>query len=480
MPEWRRGGQPFAQALVVGDLAVGVSLPAPRIGPRVDCREPDAKLSEMRQVWAAISVATVWLLGGCGEEERPPPLRDGYAQPVEGCEDFSYRSCDILAHDCQRELFQLVACLRGDQGHSTEPPQVRLLSESEATAAVLDAATELAAPAVDGEFEAMAHALELLGLLEPGLVSAESEVLDVTIASALAFYVPATAEVIVIDRGEPRTDLEANGVLAHEFVHALQDDEHDLTRFDQDSAQDSDRALAHSAVIEGEATLYELLLSLAYSGRAIDHVDYPGLFANMREYGDGLALADGSPMLTSPMIFPYTYGARYMGQHWLEGDQPALAQLFEQPPQSSLEVMLPPGATELPALERFAVLPAPLSGYHFVADDVAGAWVLFSKLLELAGDLAAAPGLRELALAWRGDRFWVYQSDDAPGELAILWRIDWQDADSALHFSQLYGADPARPAGLSVVVDGASTCVVIAEREPELSAWADLAADSIP
>lgn len=434
----------------------------------------------MRQSWAAISAGAVWLLGGCGEEERPPPLRDGYAQPVAGCEDFSYRSCDILEHDCQRELFQLVACLRGGEARPTEPPPVRLLSESEATAAVLDSATEPATAAVDGQFEAMVRALELLGTLEPGLLGAESEVLEVTIASALALYVPATAEVIVIDRGEPLTDLEANGVLAHEFVHALQDQEHDLGRFDQEPAQDSDRALAHSAMIEGEATLYELLFSLAYSGRALDHVDYAGLFANLTGYGDGLALDDGSPMLTAPMIFPYTYGARYMGQHWLEGDQPALAQLFEQPPQSSLEVMWPSGATELPALERFAVLPAPLSGYHFVADDVAGAWVLFSKLLELGGDLAAAPGLRELALGWRGDRFWVYQSDDAPGALAILWRIDWRDAEAALQFSELYGGDPARPAGLSIVVDGASTCVVIAEREAELSAWAELASDSIP
>jgi hypothetical protein len=432
----------------------------------------------MREGWAAISAGAVWLLAGCAEDERPPPLRDGLAQPVEGCEDFSYRTCDVLEHDCQAELFQLVACLRGGEALPSELPPVRLLNESEAIAAVLDTITEPPAPAV--RFEAMAHALELLGLLAPGLLSTESEVLEVTIASAVALYVPATTEVIIIDRGNPLADLDANAVLAHEFVHALQDQQHDLSRFGLEPEQDSDRALALSAVIEGEATLYQLLLSLAYSGRALDSVDYAGLFTDLRAYGDRLALGDDSPMLTAPGIFPYTYGARYMGQRWLEGDQPALAQLFEQPPQTSLEVMWRAGATELPALEHFLVPPAPLSGYHFVADDVAGAWVLFSKLLDLRGSLAAAPELRELALGWRGDRFWVYQSDDAQGAVAIVWRIDWRDAEAALQFSELYGADPAHPAGLSMVVDGASTCVVIAERQPDLSAWAELASDSIP
>jgi hypothetical protein len=190
-------------------------------------------------------------------------------------------------------------------------------------------------------------------------------------------------------------------------------------------------------------------------------------------------------MVTAPGIFPYTYGARYMGQHWLLGDQPALDQIFEQPPQTSLEVMWREDAPELPAVQRFLVLPAPLSGYHFVADDVAGAWVLFSKLLDLRGDLIAAPALRELVLGWRGDRFWVYQSDDAEAAAALVWRIDWQDAEAAAEFAERYAAelnraDRPHPAGQSMVVDGVSTRVVIAEREADLPAWVLRASDGIP
>ncbi|HKO94233.1 MAG TPA: hypothetical protein VJU61_23930 [Polyangiaceae bacterium] len=431
----------------------------------------------MRRGWPGIFAGVVWLLGGCAQEEHAQLLRDGFATPVEGCEDFSYRTCDVLEQACQRELFELVACLRGGEARPSELPPVRLMNESEALAAVLD--TEPVAPSVEGEFETMAHALELLGLLEPGLLSAESDVLDVTLQSVVALYMPATTEVIIIDRGRALTGLDANTVLAHEFVHALQDAQHDLSRFDSEPSEDSDRALARAAVIEGEATLYELQLSFAYSGATLDRGDYARLFSELRGQGERLALDDGSPMMTSRLNFPYTYGARYMGQHWLEGGPSALDQLFEQVPQSSLEVMWQQGATELPTLQRFLTPPASLPGYHFVAEDVAGAWVLFSKLLELAGDLAAAPALRELALSWRGDRFWVYQSDDAE-EVAVLWRIDWQDAEAALQFSELYGAASAHPAGLSMVVEGASTRVVIAEREPDLAAWADLASDSIP
>src|SRR5262245_32730306 len=79
---------------------------------------------------AALLALCSW---SCGEE-RPPPLSDGSARPVEGCEHFSYRTCDILTSGCQRELFELMACLRDEDVAAVGPPPVSLLTEEEAEA----------------------------------------------------------------------------------------------------------------------------------------------------------------------------------------------------------------------------------------------------------------------------------------------------------------------------------------------------------
>jgi hypothetical protein len=284
---------------------------------------------------------------------------------------------------------------------------------------------------------------------------------------------------VVIDRGDPVADLDADATLAHEFVHALQDRRHDLGSFGGDAEGSSDRALALTSVVEGEAMLYQLLLMLAYSGIDLKRANYAGLFQSLVAQGEQLASSAGSPMVTAAGIFPYTYGARYMGEHWLRGSSAALDRLYEQPPESSLQVMWE-GSSSLPAIAAFDVLPAPLDGYRFVADDVVGAWVLFSRMLDLAGGLYSASTLRALASQWRGDRFWVYQSEAGAAETAVVWWIDWSDAGSATHFAELFARFHPTPASIQVDTLGQRSRVVVSERAGDLDAWALRAADGSP
>ena len=184
-------------------------------------------------------------------------------------------------------------------------------------------------------------------------------------------------------------------------------------------------------------------------------------------------------MVTAPGIFPYTYGARYMGEHWLDGSHQELDQIFEQPPASSLEVMLDSSAANMPLIEPFEVMPAPLEGYRYVADDVAGAWVVFSKLLDLSGSAAYADSLRELASHWRGDRFWVYQTEDEPGDTAVVWWIDWSDTLSAVRAAEMIGS-ASQSAAAQVEVQGSRMRVVVAERAADLGGWTKAGADGTP
>jgi hypothetical protein len=398
---------------------------------------------------------------------------------VEGCEKFSYQTCDILESDCQSELFGLVACLRGESAAADGPPPVSLLTEAEATQ-LLQSEPEPAADAVpEGDFAAGVRGLELLGLVDPGVISTPSDVIDVTIQSVAAFYQPSTRAVVIIDRGEPLSDLDADATLAHEFVHALQDRRHDLGSFGGDAESDSDRALAVTSVVEGEAMLYQLLLMLAYNGVDLKRANYSGMFQALVAQGEQLAASASSPMVTAGSIFPYTYGARYMGERWLQGSHEALDQIYDAPPQSSLEVMWQ-GSGNMPALESFDVMPAPLDGYRFVADDVAGAWVMFTRLLDLWSGVDGVAPLRTLASQWRGDRFWVYQSQGGAPDTAVVWWIDWSDAVSAAQFAELFARFHPAPASIQVDTLGQRSRVVVSERPGELAAWVQRAADGSP
>ncbi|MEY4545931.1 MAG: hypothetical protein RL685_2126 [Pseudomonadota bacterium] len=428
------------------------------------------------------AAALAALLGawGCGESERPALLSDRVGVAVEGCEQFSYEICDIREAKCQRELFGLMACLRGEDVTAAGPPPVSVMTEELAAARVLEGVDRSTDAEAAADFEAEVRGLEMLGLLEPGLIGNADDVLDVTIQSVAAYYKPSTKEVVIIDRGDPLDDLSSNSTLAHEFVHALQDRRWDLGTFGSDARASSDQSLAITSVVEGEATLYELLLNIAYQGVALDQANYAAAFESMVGYGEELSMNMGSAIMSASSVFPYTYGARFMGQHWLSGRTPELESVFAQPPASSLEVMSAGSLASAPVLEAFDVLPAPLDGHRFVADDVAGAWVTLSRLLELAGSTARVEFLRSVATRWRGDRFWLYQSqDDALLASSAIWWTSWADEDAAKAFRDqvlLF-----RPAGAAIQVQtvGTRTRVVVTERPEELADWGVRADDAL-
>ncbi|HTV19415.1 MAG TPA: hypothetical protein VMG12_12105 [Polyangiaceae bacterium] len=434
-----------------------------------------------------VAVAALGALAivGCGEERRPPLLGTGRAIP--GCEQFSYRSCDILTSDCQRELFGLAACLHGDSDPGAAPP-VQQLDEASAIqlideasdgmgmAAGVDAMTDMADMAFDeGDFLAEVRGLELIGLLDAGLIGSPDDVVEATVSDLLAYYLVPTKEVVIIDRGDPVDDADANGVLVHEFVHALQDRKHDLASFGADFAFDSDGYLARSSLIEGEASMYYYLLLFAYEGRNVQSLDFRSFFASVREFAVELTLEAGSPALTAGSIFPYTFGTTYAGQQWVVGGSAAIDALYATPPHTSWEVL---GGNASTALTPLPEPPAPIDGYSMVTDDAAGAWVSVAMLASLPGADAFADELQELASRWRGDRYWIYDSPDAG--IATLWSIEWASADAAERFAELAAALGPEGAALRIDTSGTSTRITAVEREEDLEAWRARHAEAVP
>jgi hypothetical protein len=424
---------------------------------------------------------------GCGDSDRAPPLGSS-TTPIAGCEDFSYRPCDILTESCQREVFALVACVRGGSAVSRPPPvrqldeasAIALVAEASAMGSMTDGVDAMSAMTLDARaFRAEVRGLELLGLLEPGLITDVGDVLDQSVSSAIAYYLPSTREVVIIDRGDPIDDLEANTVLAHEFVHALQDAQHDLTTFGADLVFDSDGNLAISSLIEGEASLYQYLLGFAYQGTDVGRVNFSSFFASLTGLGLEVTLDAGSPALTAESIFPYTFGAAYAGRAWLSGGSRGLDDLYQAPPRTSWEVLRGESDTAR-SVSTFGTAPAALDGYTLEGQDVVGAWVSVAMLAGLASGSQLAGELPDLASRWQGDRYWIYDTADEPGAVAALWAIDWADADSAARFSTLAAALAPPGAVLRIDTAGVSTRLVAVERPEDLDAWRARLAELAP
>lgn len=422
------------------------------------------------RAWVVLGVASV--LGCGGPDERAPLLGAGRA--IAGCEGFAYRACDVLTPRCQTEVFALAACLYGERDPGEVPP-VQQLDEASAIALIAAASNTGMTDGIDAmndmgldaaAFRAEARGRELVGLLEPGVIGDPGDLLDASVSSAVAFYLQSTREIIIIDRGEPVNDLEANGVLAHEFVHALQDRRHGLGSLEAGVALDSDGYLALDGLIEGEASIYQYLLTFAYQGVNIDAFDFSAFFSDLTGLALEVTIEAGSPAVTASSIFPYTFGARYAGVRWVAGGSGAVDALYDAPPRSSWEVL---GGTGSPGIATFAEAPAPLEGHSLVSDDVAGAWLSVAMLAGLEAGRGAADELLDLASRWRGDRLWIYASAEA--SFAALWALEWSDADSAARFGTL--AAELSPEGSVVRIDttGVSTRITAVERSEDLEAW---------
>jgi hypothetical protein len=432
----------------------------------------------------------VLLVGSCGFFGCGDPEPDGRGpRAIPGCERFSYEVCDILDEACQNELFGLVACLREDPNPGAPPP-VRLLDEASAAAllggapqgsGMMEGLETMAEPSLGEQaFRAQVRGLELLGMLTPGQIEQVSDVIDATIASFVAYYLPAQQEVIVIDRGAPLTGLDANMTLAHELVHAQQDTRHDLQSFGADLEPSSDAALAISSLLEGEASMYEYLIRFAYRGIDLGWIDYSAFFRDLTGAGSQATLEAGSPALTASSIFPYTFGTRYAGALWLDGGSAAVDARYEAPPLGSWDVLTLRAPDVASPIRRFDEAPTPLDGYTFVASDVAGAWVTAAVLSGLAGSAEERATLPARAGRWRGDRLWIYDaSEGAPG-VVVLWAIEWADAESAALFATLGASLASEGAVLQIDTRGLSSRVVAAERAEDLAAWRERFAEAVP
>jgi hypothetical protein len=251
---------------------------------------------------------------------------------------------------------------------------------------------------------------------------------DVFGASVTGFYSPARDEIVIVsDTETPRID---RVTLAHELVHALQDQHHSLGT----SPDTQDAQLAENGLVEGDANAVQRV----YEDRCAESWDClprPDRVGGDGSFDEGVFLA---------VFTPYAEGPRFVAALRERGGWAAVDDAYDRFPASTEQVIHPerypddrPANVTVPdrsaaAWERFDLNPK--------ADTVGEASVY--AMFWANGQVAREGGARfdydhPLSAGWAGDAVVPYRNGDDYG---YVWTSKWDSPGEAREFLDGYRA----------------------------------------
>lgn len=300
---------------------------------------------------------------------------------------------------------------------------------------VIDAATLKANLAAEfnasnpaAEIASSERVLKLLGLLGAG-VSLEQVYLELQDSQVIGYYDPKVKELFLVSRDGALGAVE-EVTYAHEFTHELQDRRFDLASIGLDTIKDdSDRALALLALIEGDAVTTQTAwmtanLNAAQLGEVVAESSDPAMLA---------VLARTPRILLETSLFPYQAGATFVGSLQAQGGNASVDAAYANLPLSTEQILHPSayaaGLKPIPVAMPAGLLPAFGPGWSIAVGDTFGELQTRVWLREggVAGDVA-----RTAAEGWGGDRLALLEGPSGAG--AIAWATAWDTAADAGEF----------------------------------------------
>lgn len=288
------------------------------------------------------------------------------------------------------------------------------------------------------EFQATAKTLVKLGLV-PKNFQLREYVIKLLREQVAGFYEPRTREFYLaawLPISEQRT------VIAHELVHALQDQHFDLRRFETWPRGDSDAEMAAHALVEGEATVVMIQYSAELAGAKLDITKIASLTSFLRSQDSGddgtkfPVLAAAPPVLRETLEFPYVYGAGFVQEVLKQRSWQALNSSYHELPASSEQIMHP---------DRFLIRDAPVkidlpdlavalgNEWSRVDADVNGEFGYFVLLADFIDKRRA----ERASTGWGGDRYHLYENKKT-GETVLVQYTTWDSDAEAKEFFDAY------------------------------------------
>ena len=326
------------------------------------------------------------------------------------------------------------------------------------------------------EIEADADLLTRLGLLPPDLdvMSTFESFLESGVAG---YYRPDYGDVALVYH-ERQPEVIVRWTLAHEYVHALQDQHFDITETSEAAAKGDARA-AVSALTEGDATFLMVAIALGDAlGDSPDFAQQTGLPE------DEAVLAALPSILQRELLFPYFDGLNFAQRMWGRGGWSSVDETWLAPPTSTEQIMHP---------ERYPDEQPILVGLPDVAQALGDGWAsrYETTMGELrASVLVAADEPWEIpefplvgmtlpnaaaAAGWGGDS--IVTLDGPDESWAVVWQTTWDTAKDADEFAAAAGgAGLAKVPGEYVVMVGTDIAAAAPAEQGVLILTADSAA----
>lgn len=336
--------------------------------------------------------------------EAPPPGRPGESK------------VDAEAERRLKAALDLVARVRGLPAKT--PVNLQVLERGP----LLDRVREHVAAEVPPEvIDAQGHVLLSLGLV-PLDFDYRAAVFDLLESQLAGFYDPRGKSMYLARDLAPAAE---HATLAHELVHALQDQYWDLgSRLEYRPGQGDAQSALH-ALAEGDATSAMLEIPLVGLERSALDVPESALSLEME-----LTMATDERAMTVPrvlrasLVAPYIDGLRFVHALRRRGGWAAVDAAWKAPPTTTEQLLhLEKYDASEPALELPPPTP-PDEGWEVVYDDSLGEQGLRIVLEEWAPKRVAA----RAAEGWGGDRITLFRRRGDYGETyALSWLLRFDE-----------------------------------------------------
>jgi hypothetical protein len=263
-----------------------------------------------------------------------------------------------------------------------------------------------------------------LGLLPDGSISLRAY-------PATAIYVSEQKQLYVATNSR-ESNVDAQALLAHAYIHTLQDQHFDLRETNAHAAA-TDAKLAVQALVEGDATLstalysYENVMAVEW-----EHLTELIVRTEQLDYGEELSHSQAWARLQR---FPYWEGRRFAEALFQAGEWEAVNRAYTDLPRSTEQVLHPERYLEGPDTPISVVIPdlgAVLDeSWTMLLQDTLGEFVVGLYLDETLPEQDAW----RAADGWDGDAFVVWEHEES-GRQVRVWRTVWDSTAEATEFEQ--------------------------------------------
>jgi len=284
------------------------------------------------------------------------------------------------------------------------------------------------------EIRADELSLKMFGLV-PQNFDLKKSTIDLLTEQAAAFYDYDEKKLFLLDDPDSNAAGETT-TLAHELSHALADQYFNLENFMEDTPSNDDENLAHTAVVEGQASWLMIAYELKHAGQ--DPVPTADMLKSVADSGES-SMSDYPVLKNSPLyiqqslLFPYSQGTMFFDAVFHKLGKAAFAEVFTHPPANSSQIIHPdryfshekPSEPALPKLDQQS---------REVTDGSMGE---FDHQILLQQYLGASKAT-ELAPHLRAGHFKIVTPKGRDPKPVLLYAAEWDSPQSTSDYFDAY------------------------------------------